>query len=97
MSNKKDIKEDQEKTDHAMKYPQVGDRFTEMCSFWLYVVAVEGDSVTTMEATGPCEFPKDGKVKKQNAEEFRRRFAYGSIPGYWVTYCDGGNDVEGWI
>ncbi len=85
-----------EATELAFRSPAVGDRFHEMYSFWVYVMAREGDVVTTIEASPPCTFPEDGKVRVQTLDEFRKRFAYGSIPGYWVRFCDSGNDVEGW-
>lgn len=77
--------------------PRVGDLFTEMLAFWVYVVARDGDTVTTMEASAPCTFPRDGKIVTGTLDEFRNRFAYGSIPGYWVRLHSRGNDVAGWL
>lgn len=84
------------KTDVAMKSPRVGDRFSEMFSFWVYVIGIEGDKITIIEASPPCELPKDGKISTTTLSEFRKRFSYGAIPGYWVRYVDGDNNVEGW-
>ena len=84
-------------TEEAFDDPQIGDRFHEMYSFWCYVVDRKGNYVTTMEASPPCAFPDDGKVKFQTLDEFRNRFSYESIPGYWVSLCDRGNDVSGWL
>ena len=83
-------------TDEAMKNPQVGDRFSEMYNFWVYVIDVDGDIVATMEAFPPATLPRDGIVKTQTKEDFIKRFAYDNIPGYWVQLIDRGNDVEGW-
>lgn len=83
-------------TDEAVNDPRPGDRYHEMFSFWLYVVAVDGDSVVTMEAWPPCEFPKDGKLRIQTRAEFKQRLSYRTIPGYWVMLADRGNDVRGW-
>lgn len=84
-------------TEQAFMDPQIGDRFHEMYSFWVYVVARTGNYITTMEASPPCEFPKDGKVQSYLLEDFRKRFSYESIPGYWVALRDRGNDVSGWL
>lgn len=84
-------------TAQAMADPQPGDRYHEMWSFWLYVVARNGDQVCTMEASAPCSFPRDGKIVWQATEEFRRRWAYGSIEGYTVMLADRWNDVSGWL
>jgi hypothetical protein len=90
-------KEEDAKTEKAFSNPQVGDRFTEMYSFWLYVVGKNGDKVATIEASPPCSFPEDGKLKVQTVEDFRNRFAYGSISGYSLHFVDGDNNVEGWF
>ena len=84
-------------THEAMATPAIGDRFHEMYSFWMYVVAVEGDTVTTMEASPPCEFPKDATVRVQSVAEFQARFRYNSIDDYWIRLADRGNDVSGWL
>ena len=89
-------KEGADATDAAIKDPRAGDRFHEMYAFWIYVVHVEGDTVVTMEASPPCEFPKDGNVVVQTREEFKLRLSYGVIPGYWVRLADRGNNVAGW-
>jgi hypothetical protein len=84
-------------TSLAMDNPQVGDRFTEHYCFWMYVLESNGGSVTTIEASSPCEFPKDGEIKKQSYSDFKKRFSYESIPGYWVRLVDRNNDVSGWM
>jgi hypothetical protein len=69
-----------EATDEHMKNPQPGDIFSEMCSFWVFVLARVGTVVLTVE------YGK-GEVRAYNTpEEMAARFAYGSIPGYWVTF-----------
>ena len=84
-------------TEWAFKNPKVGDRFHEMYSFWVYVVAVRGNWVGIMEAAGPCELPKDGKVSFMTKDDFREKYAYGTIPGYSIRFHDHDNDVEGWV
>ena len=79
----------------ALADPQVGDRFHEMYSYWLYVVAVEGDEVTTLEASAPCTFPDDGKRWIGTREAYRQRFD--TCAGPWIMLADRGNDVEGWL
>ena len=80
----------------AMDDPQPGDRYTEMYKFYLYVLAREGNMVTFMEVNPPCRIPHDGKVGRLPTDEFPKRYAYGSIPGYWVSLLDRGYDVTGW-
>ena len=91
-----DFGADDTKTQVAMANPLVGDRFSEMFSFYIYVIGLDGNMITTLEASPPCEVPKDGEVKTMTLEQFRKRFAYSSTPGYWIRYVDGGHDVEGW-
>ena len=81
----------------AINDPQVGDLFHEQYSFYLYVVARDGDMVTTMEASPPCTFPDDGKVHVQTVSAFIQRVSYESIPGSWVRLRSRGNAVEGWL
>jgi hypothetical protein len=75
----------------------VGDRFHEMYSFWVYVVAIEDPIVWTMEASPPCTFPDDGKVRMQSRDELVSRFEGASKHGPWIMLCDRGNDVSGWL
>lgn len=86
-------------TDAAFADPQPGDRFAEMYSFWLYVVARNGDLVTTIEAGVPCEFPRDGRIKTQTVKEFQARFSYDGRPdlGHTMDLIDRGNDVSWFV
>jgi hypothetical protein len=87
-----------DRTHQAIMNPQVGDRFTEMCTFWVYVVNVCGNIVTTMEANGPCTFPDNGKVRVMTVDEFRERLSYSGHNGhYWARLIDRGNNVGGWL
>lgn len=79
-----------------MQSPRPGDRFTEMYSFWLYILEVNGDEITYMEASAPCTLPKDGTVRTSSLDEFRERFSYQGIDGYWITFVDHDNNVAGW-
>ena len=84
-------------TDVAMRDPQVGDAFTEMMSYWVYVVAVDGDTVEWLDGNPPCTFPTIGVTRHiSSKEEFRARFAYECVDGYWITLMHRGVDVEGW-
>ena len=81
----------------AMRDPRPGDRFHEMYSFYVYVVAVENDQVTTIEGSPPCTFPNEGKIKSLSREAFYKRFAYAhDSEKFWVTLANRGNDVSGW-
>jgi hypothetical protein len=84
-------------TREAFADPQVGDRFQEMYSFWVFVVRVDGQHVTTLEASPPCTVPDDGKLRHfATHEQYREAYRYGTNPGYWVRLADRGNDVSGW-
>ena len=90
-----DYQEWKRQTEEALADPRVGDRFGEMYTFWLYVVARDGDEVTTLEASGPCIFPDDGEARAYSIAEFRDRFTDSAGP--WVLLCDRGRDVAGWL
>jgi hypothetical protein len=85
-----------DRTAEAFDAPRVGDRFQEMYTFWLYVVAIE-PKVVVLRGSAPITFP-DGaeRVEYDTVEDFRKAYAYGSIPGYWVRLTDRDNDVTGW-
>jgi hypothetical protein len=70
--------------------PQPGDLWSEMCSYWLHVVAREGDQVTCLHAGGPCTFPQDGKLWEGTVAAFAAE---------WSTYSlyERGIDVSGWL
>lgn len=76
--------------------PQPGDCFHEWYTFWGYVVHRDGDRAVIMTASAPCTFPDDGKVEVLTLEALRQRFAYETIPGYFVTGAGRGHDVAGW-
>lgn len=87
-------------TEAAFDDPQVGDRFQEMYSFWMwmYVLHVGRHSVTVMHAIGEMTLPGDGTiVRYESHDEFRKAYSYGSIPGYFVYLSSRGNDVAGWL
>lgn len=94
-----DLAESDRLTAAAFDDPQPGDRFHEMCSFWMYVVAVEPDGrVAVLTASPPCTLPRDGKLKiHPSRDAYRAHWAYGSIPGYAIRLADRGNDVTGWF
>jgi len=80
--------EDRERTVQAFFDPSPGMRFTEMYAFWVHVVEVRDDGVVVVEEYNPpCTVPDDARrILFRNADHFRKRYAYDSIPGYWVTY-----------
>jgi hypothetical protein len=90
-----------EETGQAFADPRPGDHFTEMFAFHVFVLRVYPDngSVVVMEASAPCELPKDGKIRTfKNPEEFRNTYSYSSsVPGYWVRLCRRGANVSGWV
>lgn len=86
-------------TAEAFWDPQVGDRFDEMYSYWVYVVGRDGDTVTTLEAGAPCSFPDGETIKawRGSIDEFSDRFAYGSIIGFSIYLNSRGENVTGWL
>ena len=82
------------KTCEALADPIAGDRFHEMYSFWMYVVKVTKRSVTVMEASPPCVFPEDARVREITRAEFQCHYGY---PSPWILLADRGNDVSGWL
>jgi hypothetical protein len=66
------------KTHEAMINPMVGDRFHEMYSHWVYVVKVNRKHVWVMSASPPCQFPRDGILKKYTRDEFINYYSYNS-------------------
>lgn len=85
------------RTHEAFLDPQIGDRFEEMYTFWLFVVYRGNDTIATLEGSAPVTFPKEGKLRVyRSLEEFRERFSYDYFQGYWVNLVDRGNDVTGW-
>lgn len=87
-------------THEAMLDPQVGDRFHEFFTHWVYVVKVTDKYIWTLAASAPCEFPKDGILIRSKKDEFREYYSYkcASLPNkYWVDLCDRGKDVSGWF
>lgn len=81
----------------AFNNPQVGDCFTEMYSFYMYVIGVEEDKIYVIEGNPPCELPKDGILRVLTRKEFKKHYGYGTQPGFWVTWVNGDNDVNGWL
>lgn len=70
---------------------KVGDRFTEMMSFWIYIVSINNDLVVTIEGTinsltdlrsfsGPLSIPTSSLVLKEyTSDEFKKYCKYSSI------------------
>lgn len=89
--------ERKQKTKEYMSNPQKGDRFSEMCSFWVIVLERRKNIVAVMEANPPCELPKGGTIYYTTVEEFSKKYQYDTIPGsYWVSYY-GNKSVDGWL
>jgi len=85
-------------TDEAICAPCVGDRYTEMYSFELFVVYVDAGTIATLECSR-CEgaiMPKDGVLRVQTQEEFQKRLSYSSGGGYWMNLVKRNFNVAGW-
>ena len=85
-------------TAEAFRNPKAGQRFSEMYSFYMYVVDVRANGeIVTREGNPPITFPEGAVLRvHENADAWRKRFSYNSIPGYWVSYIDDTQDVTGW-
>lgn len=99
MFNTPEIRDEERRTVEAFGDPQPGDHFDEMCSFHVFVVAVEPQGrVAVLEASPPCTLPGDGKLRIfTTRDEFRAAYAYGSIPGYSVRVSRKRANVSGWF
>lgn len=92
-----DYNERVRQTDAAFDDPQVGDRFSEMLTHWVYIVGREGDQVAVLARSAPCTFPEDGELWRGSVGEFKKRYGNRYIPGYTILLEDRGNCVEGWL
>ena len=86
-----------EQTSYVMDNPKAGDVFTEMFSFWVYVVYRKGNKIGTLIAHGGNTVPPDGKVAETTLEKFQKRFKY-NVPAfknnYWVSLTKRKADVS---
>lgn len=86
-------------THEAMLDPQVGDRFCEMYTHWVYVVKVTKKYVWTLAASAPCSFPEDGDLVKRTREDYIHYYSYKSPnlkDKYFVQLVDRNRNVMGW-
>lgn len=86
-----DYEKMQKQTVRAFKNPKPGMRFHEMYSSWVYVLARPLGMVVVRTFSGHPANPVKETIKYETyatAEQFREHYAYSSIPGYSVDYCD---------
>lgn len=84
-------------TEQMLSDPQPGDHFQEMLSFDLFVLARDGERVTTMEGQ-LYKLPSDGVIHVYDSpNHLRQRLSYKSIKGYWVQGVRRGRDVANWL
>jgi hypothetical protein len=82
----------------AFLNPMVGDHFTEMLTFHVFVEDVGPDYVTINQGSPPISFPKGGERTTMTREQYAKRFEYDTIPGkYWVSYEETVDDIHDWI
>lgn len=87
-------------TEQAMADPQIGDRFQEMMTHWVYVCdRTKDDIITTVEGSGNgIGFPVNAKVRQyESIHVFQTKFRFITQPGYYIALHDRKNDVRGWI
>lgn len=75
--------ERKQQTDEHLTNPQVGDRFSEMYTFWVWVISVDPGEIKALELRS------DGTVTGvvfADSMELRQKYAYDSIPGYWIDF-----------
>jgi hypothetical protein len=84
----------------ALNDPKPGDYWQEMYSWHMYVLEVEetdkGKMITTISASAPCEFPKDGRLQKRTHAEFKTWLLYGSIEGTWAHCSKRNANIDWW-
>lgn len=80
----------------ALADPQPGDRWNEMLHWWMYVVEREGDTVITMCASAPCEFPTDAKREVRSLKEFKNWLLYPTNPNATWAMCDSRDNDVSW-
>ena len=76
----------------AIQDPQVGDRFHDMYSWWVYIVHRDESGVVTLEG---LDFPNNAKARVMSHAQFKDRFL-GSTGRPWVRLASRGDDVRGW-
>lgn len=84
-------------TIEAFATPQVGDVFHEMYSFWMFVVKIWEEQITVHQWGG---HPRDPRMLDEartvtylTHEDYRKAYAYNTIPGYTVQLDMRGYDV----
>jgi hypothetical protein len=80
----------------ALADPQPGDHWHEMYSWHMFVLDVTDGIVTSIHASPPCSFPKDGKIEKRSIDAFRKWLSYGSIDGTWAHCLERNHNINGW-
>jgi hypothetical protein len=76
-------------TPEKMKNPQAGDYFSEMMSFYCFILKHEDGQVIYMEVHGGQTITRDGKIVISSYQEFHDHLQYDSdaMKGkYWVDY-----------
>jgi len=85
----------------ALDNPQIGDHWTEMFSWDLFVVGIEGDLIFSLEGARPLTFPADGIPKIRTRKEFTNFFTYKTsgygFSGIWGQCIERGKNVENWM
>jgi hypothetical protein len=87
-------------THKAMDDPRPGDRYQEMYSFWMYVVAVRDDgAIIVAEGSSPVTFPQQATFRCfRDADAFRKHYSYNSnVSGYFVRLASRDENVTGWL
>lgn len=83
-----------DETREAFLNPRVGDIFSEMCNFWVYVLDVDADSVVVLELSSVT-----AEAFRYTRDYYPRRYAYSTCKNkpldevtHWVTFHK--NDLE---
>lgn len=80
-----------DETMNALKNPEVGDLFSEMCHFWMRVVKIENNRIYTHERSPVREI-----FNVYNRDSYVKKFMYKNRPdlGSWVWLYKRGTSVE---
>jgi hypothetical protein len=75
----------------AFADPQIGDRFEEFSTFWLIVVNVDEEGISTWQKPG-----NSNPFLKQyaSAQEFRDAFSFNGRSNYWIKLFSKNYDVS---
>jgi len=83
-----------QQTIEALRNPQVGDYFSEMMNYRMWVVKVTPKIVVYFDAIPPCTVPDDCTIMEVARDYFVDHF---TKPHCWVRLISHDENVAGWL